>query len=421
MKMDLKDRPLRILMISEDVPHPSMGGLGQHAVNLARALAKAGHQVDFMGGCQFPYDAAAQASLALPGKFFPELRRRFGAWKEHRLGFFNPLRRSVLARDFARAILHRAADYDVVHYHGHAPDVGLFIPQGVNFVQTRHDQGSDCITHVRFRQDAICTETDPRACATCIAKLPNPAQTALSTLAVRQYRARVKAAFRRHKTLFVSDMLRRNFARTAGAGPWGEVVHNFIDLERVRRAIALPQRAGDLPQDARVIAFAGKLYPPKGIGLFLAHAVPRLADGTYIVVIGDGPQEQALHAAYGDGQVRFLGWRNPEETLAFMAGADAVVVPSVWEEAYGQTTQEGLALGKPTYALARGGTPELKAYEVFPGQLRLFDSMQALAAELAGGAVPQRGGEPSTFRRGIDDALPELLEVYRADFPPPQP
>lgn len=421
MKIDPKDRPLRILMVSEDVPHPSMGGLGQHAVNLARALAMAGHQVDFMGNCQFPYDAATQASPALPGKFFPELRPRFGAWKEHRMGFFNPLRRSVLARDFARAILRRAADYDVVHYHGHAPDVGLFIPQSVNFVQTRHDQGSDCIIHVRFRQDAICAETDPRACATCIAKAPNPAQIALSTLAVRQYRARVKAAFRRHKTLFVSDMLRRNFARTAGAGPWGRVVHNFIDRARLERAAASPRRAEGLPPDTRVITYAGKLYPPKGIGLFLAHAVPRLTDGTSIVVIGDGPQEQALHATYGDDRVRFLGWRNSEETLAIMAGADAILVPSTWEEPCATTVFEGLALGKPTYALARGGTPELKAYEVFPGQLRLFDSMQALAADLAGGAVPQRGGERGTFRRGVDDALPELLAVYRADFPTAQP
>lgn len=410
-------QPLRILMVSEDVPHPAMGGLGQHAVTLARALAKAGHHVDFMGSRRYPYDEAAQVNLALPGAFFPDLRWLFGSWKEQRLGFFNPLRRAFLARDFARIIMRRASNYDVIHYHGHVPDVGAFIPDEVNFVQTRHDQGSDCLTHMRFREGGICNEVVPQACAACIAKKPNSPQTQLSAWAVRQFRTRVKLAFTRHKTVFVSEMLHRNFARTAGPGSWGGVVHNFIDKTRLEQAIVNPIRPEEIAPDAKIIVFAGKLYPPKGIERLLRGAVPKLSDDMYLLVLGDGPQEQALRKAYESRQVQFLGWCSPEQTMAYMAGADAVVVPSVWEEAFGQTTLEGMLLGKTTFALARGGTPELQAYEAYPGQLRLFDTMEDLVSDLTN---HHSFGQKRDIRqplRSVDDAIAEMLDVYSAEPP----
>jgi glycosyltransferase involved in cell wall biosynthesis len=411
--MHSEDSKLRILIVSEDVPHPSMGGLGQHAVNLAKGLARAGHSVDFMGSQRFPYDESARQTLDLPGKMFPDLFWRFGSWKEQRLGFFNPMRRAVLARDFARVIMKRAADYDVVHYHGHVPDVAAFIPKEVNFVQTRHDQGGDCLTHVRFRNNAVCAETDPSKCAACIAEQPSTLQTALSALAVMQHRDRVKVAFQRHKTVFVSDMLRRNFERTAGPGPWGTVVHNFMDAARLERAAATPRRPDNVSAWKHVIVCASKLYEPKGVEPFLEGLASRMPADTCLVVIGDGPQEADLRERHEGNQVRFLGWRPPEETLEWTAGADAMVVPSIWEEPCATTVFEGLALGKPTYALRRGGTPELRAYERYAGQLRLAETMQLLVDDvLATTTAP-----PTAIRqvsRNVDSAISELIPIYRS-------
>lgn len=408
---------MRILLVSEDVPFPSMGGLAKHALALGRALGRAGHHVDFMGNAEQDF-ANGEPELALSGRFFPELKGTQRGWKERSLGCFIPFKRDVIARGIARAILARAAGYDVVHYHGHYPNVGAFIPAHVNFVQTRHDQGSECLIHTRFRNGGVCTALDPAECAGCVASHPNGLQRVVSASTVQAYRHQVVESFRRHKTVFVSQMLLRNFTRLAGPGSWGSVVHNFIDQAALARAAAAPMRPADLPLDARVIVFAGKLYPPKGIEPLLAGAVPRLADNTHILVIGDGPQEQVLRKDYGSSRVRFLGWCSAAMTLSHMAGADAIVVPSVWEEAFGQTTFEGLALGKPTYALARGGTPELKAYEVYPGQLRLFDSMESLVADLTS---PSSSGQPAgvrPFRRGVDEAVAELLEIYRAGARP---
>ena len=40
---------MRILLVSEDIPHATLGGLGKHVVTLGNALIEAGHTVDLMG------------------------------------------------------------------------------------------------------------------------------------------------------------------------------------------------------------------------------------------------------------------------------------------------------------------------------------------------------------------------------------
>jgi glycosyltransferase involved in cell wall biosynthesis len=395
-----------------------MGGLAKHVLALARALARAGHDVDFMGNTDHALDSG-DPELTLPGRFYPELPGTQRGWRERRLGCFIPYKRDVIARGVARAILARAVDYDVVHYHGHYPNVGAFIPTAINFVQTRHDQGSDCLIHTRFRNGDVCTAVDPAVCAGCATSHPNGFQRVVSANTVQAYRRHVAESFRRHKTVFVSQMLLRNFTRSAGPGPWGSVVHNFIDKTALERAAASPIRPEDLPSNARLIVIAGKLYPPKGIDRLLGLAVPRLAGNMYILVMGDGPQEQSLRARYGSTHVRFLGWCSAETALVHMAAADAIAVPSVWEEPCATSVLEGLALSKPTYALARGGTPELKAYEVYPGQLRLFDSMESLVPGLLSVSTVSsvHASCIRPFRRGAEEAVEELLAIYRAGPP----
>ena len=48
-------------------------------------------------------------------------------------------------------LLAHAADYDVVHYHGHLPWVAAGLPAGVPFTQTRHDSSGDCMLKTRFK------------------------------------------------------------------------------------------------------------------------------------------------------------------------------------------------------------------------------------------------------------------------------
>jgi hypothetical protein len=90
-----------------------------------------------------------------------------------------------------------------------------------------------------------------------------------------------------------------------------------------------------------------------------------------------------------------------------------MVVPSILEEACGTTILEGLALSKPVLALALGGTPELKQYERWDGQLALFDSMEELVAALVGAAldIPPIKRD---FTAGVAFLLPRLIAAYQA-------
>ncbi len=405
---------MRILLVSEDIPAPSMGGLAKHVLALARALVADGHRVDLMGNDDHP-PAAVADELDFGGRFFPELSGQFAGWKEMSLGVFMPPKRSRIARGFARSILRRAADYEVVHYHGHLPNLARYLPSSLNFIQTRHDQGSDCLIHTRFRRGEICNSTDSRSCAGCRTRNPNWLQQRISTIAVRRFRSEVSEGFRRHKTVFVSDLLKNNLKRSFGDRDWGVTVHNFIDAGPIRAIASRPRAVRD-PGTVRV--FIGcKLYPAKGVDAFLGALAGRIDTGRLqIEIAGDGDDEAALRERYP--QVRFHGWQDGASTLAMAAAADAVVVPSVWEEPCASTVLEALLLGKTVFALRRGGTPELAAYASGPDQLRLHDSMEALADALLA-FEPRPDYRVTTLAQAdAQTAAGRLLALYRL---PPGP
>jgi glycogen(starch) synthase len=407
---------MRILIVSEDIPYPSMGGLAKHALNLARALVRAGHQVDFLGGNQHPVEVSGDEA-DFGGRFFGELNGHIAGWKEKPFGVFMPVRRTWVAKHFARIILRRAPGYDVIHYHGHVPNVARYIPQEINFVQTRHDQGSECLIDVRFRNGDICTSVDPADCAGCKVRHPNPIQRAVSKAAVISYRREVADSFRRHKTVFVSDMLRKNFARAAGPGNWGAVVHNFVDTSTLHRARDAAKRR--VSPDEFHIFIAAKLYAAKGIGAFLRELAPHLREDMRINIAGDGADEARLRAEFECEHIRFLGWCTPDTTLKMAATANAIVVPSILEESFGVATLEGLMLGKPTFALARGGTPELAIYAASPDQLRLHSDMQSLVRDLVSFDGHTEYGPISEELASADRAVRELLQIYH--LPPGHP
>lgn len=404
---------LRILLVSEDIPHPKLGGLGKHAVVLGNALIEAGHQVDLFGNNLWPYEDRA-GDVAFQGRFYPALNVKHAHWKEKQLGFFNYYRRAFLARRFARAILKVADRYDVIHYHGHLPILANYLPQHVNFVQTRHDQGSDCLTHTRFRNGDVCRESDPRACAGCATPHPNALQRTLSAASVSRWRRAVKQAFQRHKVIFVSQFLRDNLVRTLG--PLNEarahVVHNFIDT----RALAAAQADAGGSQTAPDIFIATRVDEAKGVGAFLAALEGRLPPGRRVTVVGDGPDLGKLRQRFTSDWVEFLGWTPYSEVVRLTKQAKIAVVPSVWEEPCGTTILEALALGRPVLALRRGGTPELGMHERYPGQLGLCDTFECMthALQTSDKAAPMLELDAS-FQASVERILPYILAVYRSN------
>ena len=400
----------RILLVSEDIPARNLGGLGKHVVRLGNYLIQQGHKVDLMGWADIEYEPCRE-EVGFAGRYIAGFGFKGTNWKEHVTGVFMPGKRSYRARRIARAILRIADQYDIIHYHGHYPMIGRYIPAQINFVQTRHDQGSECPIHLRFKQGQVCSSSNPRDCAGCAPHTkPGWWREQVSAYAVRQYRRHTAESFTRHKTVFVSDFLKRAFLRHVPhtATHKLHVIHNFIDTS------LLPAPQAGNPGH---VLFVGRIDEAKGV-MALLDELARLDTGAMqIDIIGDGPYRAACEARHAASHVRFLGWQLQAEALAATARAGRIVVPSILEESCGTTILEGLALGKPVYALARGGTPELVQYERWAGQIRLFDSMAALARGLAADcAVPTQAVEraDAAFGADIRAKSQDLLQLYMA-------
>jgi len=421
---------VRILLVSEDLPGEQIGGLGKHVVTLGNALLARGHEVRILGRNDRPASDGSTGNnsgharqIGFLGSFVPGFDYAHPGWKESQLGIFNPLKRPYFARKIGTAINRHAADADVVHYHGHLPMVGLHVAPGMNYVQTRHDQGSECLTHLRFRDDMPCTTLAPRDCSACICTDAGPLRKSVTAIAVNRYRDDNARAFAMHKTVFVSHFLRRQFLRAVPHADLARcrVIPNFVDYPRLAAILD----AALAPVAGRVV-LVGRVDAGKGFGEFLAAAHGRLPELAQVLVAGDGPQRAALealhahpahpahHAHCAGAQVRFLGWQDYTGALALAASAHVCVVPSVCEEACSTTVLEALALGRPCIALARGGTPELSCYQRYPGQLQLARSMpelvECLRTQLA--TAPTRPPPAAHFGADAAHILPRLLELY---------
>jgi glycosyltransferase involved in cell wall biosynthesis len=401
---------MRILMVTEDIPAPQVGGLGKHVVTLSNALIAAGHEVVLMGRSDVDY-AQHAAEVGFSGRFIAGFRMDRNGWKESQLGVWMPGKRRALAARIERAIEVHASGFDVVHYHGHLPLVGRTLAADLPLVQTRHDQGSECLLHTRFKRGDVCADREARACAHCATARPNAVQGALSGFAVAQFRGDVARNFEHRPTIFVSDFLRRQFALAVpGAQLDGShVLHNFIDLERLR----LAARRATGVQSGRVV-MAGRIDEAKGFGAFLrAWCAAPNPQPARLTLIGDGPERQSLAREFAP-VAEFLGWQAYDEAVRLTASAHVCVMPSVWEEPCGTTLLEALQLGRPCVALRRGGTPELQRYERYPGQLMLGDSMDELVTltrqALARPAVDASVADHS--EADVHAALPRLTALY---------
>jgi glycogen(starch) synthase len=113
---------------------------------------------------------------------------------------------------------------------------GRYIPKTINFVQTRHDQGSGCLTYTRFFNSGVCCTTQQEDCAYCIHPAPGSLRRLVSTAAVKRYRRETANTFARRKTIFVSNFLRGQFLQAVPSTNPGQtfIVHNFIDLVALR-------------------------------------------------------------------------------------------------------------------------------------------------------------------------------------------
>ncbi len=164
-------------------------------------------------------------------------------------------------------------------------------------------------------------------------------------------RARTRALGRARRVVVPSEYLAR-FARD-----WGLNTDRIVVLGNPAPLIDGIEPE-PLPQ--KTFVFAGRLTVQKSLDTAL-DAVVELPD-LRLLVLGDGPERERLEGYARDRQldsrVTFRGSESRAQVLSALAGAEASVLPSAWEN-FPHAAVESLAVGTPVVATAVGGVPEV--------------------------------------------------------------
>ncbi len=140
--------------------------------------------------------------------------------------------------------------------------------------------------------------------------------------------------------------------------PCGVDVNLFRPLPRGEARALL-----NLPPDAKIVLFVGRLEPIKGVDILLdalSHLTCDGCQGIALIVGGnlDGDEAARLLAIRDDlglrDNVRFLGAQEQRTLPYFYAAADICVVPSFYES-FGMVAIEAMACGLPVIASRAGG------------------------------------------------------------------
>lgn len=203
-------------------------------------------------------------------------------------------------------------------------------------------------------------------------------------------------ALRRARTLIVPSRYLAEIARGWGLEPARlHVVPNPAPAVRT-----------ETPAERQGLVFAGRLTRQKAMHVALDALA--YVPATALTIIGEGPErarlERHAHAAGLNGRVRFVGSLPREEVLAALAGAEAAVLSSDWEN-FPHAAVEALAVGTPLVATDVGGVAEvvsdgINGLLVPPGSPEAF-----------GQALQRLLGSPELRARLSDGARDSVLEL----------
>ena len=280
---------------------------------------------------------------------------------------------------------------DVVHVHNLFPALSPAViraaaGEGVPVVMTLHNFRLMCLPATFLR--------DGRICEDCAGRLPWPgvvhgcyrgsrAQSAVLATSLALHR-RLGTFERVRRFLAVSGFVRDKYIAAGFDPSWIAVKPNF--------AWPGPRREGP----GGFFLFLGRLSPEKGVATLLRAWREDLGR---LLVVGDGPEAPRLRRLAPSG-VEFVGAVPPEDARRFVADARAVLVPSIWYEAFPRVVVEAYAAGVPVVASRIGALPEV-----------VEDGVTGLLVE---------PGDPvswaAAIERMLDDGLSEHLGegAYRA-------
>jgi glycosyltransferase involved in cell wall biosynthesis len=400
-----------------------LGGTEIYTQNLARELARQGHDVFVF----YRVDGASSSG----GRITWEEREGFRACPVSKgagsrsgsplAEFLDTFLNPSVEEAFDRFL--DEAQPDLVHFqHVMLLSYRLIAAakrRGLPVLLTLHDYWFICANSQLIWPDARVCQGKALGlnCARCVlsARMQSPMARVLrppvaALLRIRDMLVR-RAALKADQLIAPSRFLIRQYVEAGW--PADRFVHleNGIDVERIRRY------AHHRSPDGRVrFTYLGSLAWQKGVHVLVEAFRGVAADEASLRIYGDPtvfPEyAERLRAAANPANTSFEGSVPNEEVGRVLAETDVLVVPSLWYENSPVVIQEALAAGVPVIASRVGALPEKIGDEE-----RLFavgdvkGLQRIIGRAIVDGAFLERSEDPAR-PQSIGEATEQLVRLY---------
>ncbi|WP_404788846.1 glycosyltransferase family 4 protein [Altericista sp. CCNU0014] len=195
-----------------------------------------------------------------------------------------------------------------------------------------------------------------------------------------------------------------------------EVVHNGVPWRSLRSDLS----------DPPTVTYAGRLVPEKGVDVLLRAIAILYAElpTVRLLIAGQGPDETRLRQLAQtlgiESQIVWLGHVSRDCMEEKFESAWVQVVPSSWEEPFGNVTTEAMMRGTAVVASHVGAQPEIIAdgitgWLVPPGNVELLAQKlgHILSHQSTAEAMGQAGRQRAIHYFSEDRRTERFLELYQ--------
>lgn len=149
------------------------------------------------------------------------------------------------------------------------------------------------------------------------------------------------------------------------------VLYNAVDVGDIERMLYEGREINwrsrlHLPESTKLVLFAGRLIPEKGVRELIGAAHILKRTDTVILFAGGGPMLEELQSRYSaDPKIRILGRLAHKELLPLYAQSDVMCLPSYYSEGFPTTLLEAAVCGCAEVANDTGGVREILVGEEY--------------------------------------------------------
>jgi N-acetyl-alpha-D-glucosaminyl L-malate synthase BshA len=214
----------------------------------------------------------------------------------------------------------------------------------------------------------------------------------------------------------VSRFLREKTLANYGIDKEIEVIPNFVDTRKYRRAASEEVRSHFAPHGEKVIVHTSNFRPVKRVqdAIRIFHEIRKKMEAR-LLLIGDGPDRSQCELLARELQlqddVRFLGKQTV--VVDVLSIADLFLMPSQ-SESFGLSALEAMACGVPVVSSSVGGLPELQVHGQtgYIAEIGDIDRMARYAIDLLSNPTKHGLFAEAALARALEFDASKIVPMY---------